>query len=110
MASGSGASDAASFIPEVIRGLVPARHVDLVNGIFSLYDTSTHMRYITHSDMHWPPHEALWCNDKWLREGFVQDVVDLLAKQFRELGFRYVTLDLHGFRSGAMNEILNSNS
>jgi uncharacterized protein len=33
-------------------------------------------------------------------------VVDELAKRFRDLGFRYVTLDLHGFRSGAMNEIL----
>jgi len=29
-----------------------------------------------------------------------------LARRFRELGFRYVTLDLHGFRSGSMNEIL----
>lgn len=32
--------------------------------------------------------------------------LDQLAHQFRALGFRYVTLDLHGFRSGAMNEIL----
>jgi uncharacterized protein len=29
-----------------------------------------------------------------------------LARRFRDLGFRYVTLDLHGFRSGSMNEIL----
>jgi pyridinium-3,5-biscarboxylic acid mononucleotide sulfurtransferase len=29
-----------------------------------------------------------------------------LAEAFRRLGFKYVTLDLHGFRSGAMNEIL----
>ncbi len=28
------------------------------------------------------------------------------ARRFRDLGFRYVTLDMHGFRSGAMNEIL----
>jgi uncharacterized protein len=35
-----------------------------------------------------------------------RDVVDELARRFRELGFRYVTLDLHGFRSGAMNEVL----
>ena len=34
------------------------------------------------------------------------DVVDELARRFRELGFKYVTLDLHGFRSGAMNEVL----
>jgi len=30
-----------------------------------------------------------------------------LARRFRELGFKYVTLDLHGYRSGAMNEVLN---
>jgi uncharacterized protein len=35
-----------------------------------------------------------------------RDVVDELAKRFRELGFKYVTLDLHGFRSGSMNEAL----
>jgi len=34
------------------------------------------------------------------------DVVEDLARRFRELGFKYVTLDLHGFRSGAMNEVL----
>lgn len=34
------------------------------------------------------------------------EVVDELARRFRELGFKYVTLDLHGFRSGAMNEVL----
>ena len=35
-------------------------------------------------------------------------VVDTLAREFRALGFRYVTLDLHGYRTGAMNEILKS--
>ena len=30
----------------------------------------------------------------------------MLAQRFRALGFRYVTLDLHGFRSGALNEVL----
>ena len=35
-----------------------------------------------------------------------KDVVDQLAARFRELGFKYVTLDLHGFRSGSMNEVL----
>ncbi len=34
-------------------------------------------------------------------------VADELARRFRTLGFRYVTLDLHGFRTGAMNEVLN---
>lgn len=36
-------------------------------------------------------------------------MIDNLAKRFRELGFRYVTLDLHGYRTGAMNEILDKN-
>jgi pyridinium-3,5-biscarboxylic acid mononucleotide sulfurtransferase len=35
------------------------------------------------------------------------EVVEDLARRFRELGFKYVTLDLQGYRSGAMNEILN---
>ncbi len=35
------------------------------------------------------------------------DVVDDFARRFRELGFKFVTLDLQGFRSGAMNEVLN---
>lgn len=34
------------------------------------------------------------------------EVVEELALRFRELGFKYVTLDLHGYRTGAMNEIL----
>jgi len=34
------------------------------------------------------------------------DVTKQLAEKFRQLGFKYVTLDLHGFRSGAMNEVL----
>ena len=35
-----------------------------------------------------------------------REIIDELARRFRELGFKYVTLDLHGYRSGAMNEIL----
>jgi uncharacterized protein len=35
------------------------------------------------------------------------EVVAELARRFRELGFKYVTLDLHGYRSGAMNEVLD---
>src|SRR5882762_8723189 len=34
-------------------------------------------------------------------------IVDELARRFRELGFKYVTFDLNGYRSGAMNEALN---
>lgn len=33
-------------------------------------------------------------------------ILDKLAEDFRKLGFKYVTLDLNGFRSGAMNEVL----
>lgn len=35
-----------------------------------------------------------------------KEIVARLAEQFKTLGFKYVTLDLHGFRTGAMNEIL----
>jgi uncharacterized protein len=35
------------------------------------------------------------------------DMVEDLARRFRELGFKYVTLDLQGFRSGSMNEVLD---
>jgi uncharacterized protein len=35
------------------------------------------------------------------------EVVNDLAQRFRELGFKYVTLDLQGYRSGAMNEVLD---
>ena len=34
------------------------------------------------------------------------EMSEKLAEKFRALGFRYVTIDLHGFRSGAMNEVL----
>jgi uncharacterized protein len=34
------------------------------------------------------------------------NVTEKLAEKFRSLGFKYVTLDLHGYRSGAMNEVL----
>ncbi|HSS19106.1 MAG TPA: ATP-dependent sacrificial sulfur transferase LarE [Pyrinomonadaceae bacterium] len=34
------------------------------------------------------------------------EVVEELAAKFKALGFKYVTLDLNGFRSGAMNEVL----
>lgn len=36
------------------------------------------------------------------------EVTEKLAEKFRKLGFKYVTLDLQGFRSGAMNEVLTS--
>jgi uncharacterized protein len=37
-----------------------------------------------------------------------REVADELARRFRALGFRYVTLDLHGYRSGSMNEVLKT--
>jgi len=41
-----------------------------------------------------------------LERALQREVVDELAREFRALGFRYVTLDLHGYRTGAMNEVL----
>jgi uncharacterized protein len=41
-----------------------------------------------------------------LDRALCRDVADELARRFRALGFRYVTLDLHGYRTGAMNEVL----
>src|SRR4026209_1880605 len=38
-----------------------------------------------------------------------KEVFEKLAARFRELGFKYVTLDLQGFRSGSMNEVLDKN-
>ncbi len=35
-----------------------------------------------------------------------KEVVEALAVRFRKLGFKYVTLDLQGYRSGSMNEAL----
>lgn len=35
-----------------------------------------------------------------------KELLNELATRFRELGFKYVTLDLQGFRSGSMNEVL----
>ena len=37
-------------------------------------------------------------------------LLDELAQRFRELGFKYVTFDLNGYRSGAMNEALDQNT
>jgi uncharacterized protein len=43
-----------------------------------------------------------------LDQALRRQVIDELAKRFRALGFQYVTLDLHGYRSGSMNEVLSS--
>ena len=34
------------------------------------------------------------------------DMFDRIAEQFKALGFRFVTLDLEGYRTGALNEVL----
>jgi len=31
---------------------------------------------------------------------------DAIVKRFKELGFRFVTIDLQGFRSGSLNEFV----
>lgn len=36
-------------------------------------------------------------------------VKEELVNKFKHIGFTYVTLDLEGFRSGSMNEVLNNN-
>lgn len=36
-----------------------------------------------------------------------KETSEKLAKDFRLIGFRFVTLDLHGYRSGALNEVLD---
>ena len=37
---------------------------------------------------------------------FEKNIRDAIVKKFKELGFRYVSLDLQGFRSGSLNEVL----
>lgn len=39
-----------------------------------------------------------------------REMIAELAGRFRDLGFKYVTLDLHGYRSGAMNEVLRQDN
>lgn len=36
------------------------------------------------------------------------EMTEKFAEEFHRIGFRYVTLDLNGYRSGAMNEVLQS--
>ncbi|MCI8956452.1 MAG: ATP-dependent sacrificial sulfur transferase LarE [Eubacterium sp.] len=38
---------------------------------------------------------------------FVQKHKEVVCKKFKELGFLYVVLDLEGYRTGSMNEVLN---
>ena len=34
------------------------------------------------------------------------DVFDRLSREFKKIGFRFVALDVDGYRSGALNEVL----
>lgn len=38
---------------------------------------------------------------------FDGDILDLISDKFKKLGYNYVTVDIEGFRSGSMNEVLN---
>ena len=38
------------------------------------------------------------------------DVVNEITAELKRLGFRYVTLDLEGFRSGSLNAVLPAGS
>lgn len=41
-----------------------------------------------------------------MEKALAKEMTDRLAGEFSLLGFKYVTLDLHGYRTGAMNEVL----
>lgn len=40
-----------------------------------------------------------------MKRALNMELIEMIAEKFRKLGFKYVTLDLHGYRSGAMNEV-----
>jgi uncharacterized protein len=42
-----------------------------------------------------------------MEKALTLQMAEKFADKFRGLGFKYVTLDLHGYRSGAMNEVLD---
>jgi uncharacterized protein len=41
-----------------------------------------------------------------MERAFSMEMAGRLTAIFRELGFQYVTLDLEGYRQGALNEVL----
>lgn len=45
-----------------------------------------------------------------LEKALNKNITEKIAAEFQRLGFKYVTLDLQGYRSGAMNEVLESQS
>jgi pyridinium-3,5-biscarboxylic acid mononucleotide sulfurtransferase len=38
--------------------------------------------------------------------GKILDIQPAVVKKFRSIGFSYITLDLEGYRSGSMDEVL----
>lgn len=40
------------------------------------------------------------------KQFFSIDIMDKIGKQFKKIGFTYVTLDMIGYRTGSMNEVL----
>lgn len=39
---------------------------------------------------------------------FDADVMDKIGEKFKKIGFTYVTLDMLGYRTGSMNEVLSA--
>jgi uncharacterized protein len=39
-------------------------------------------------------------------KAFDLDLFDRLSREFKKIGFQYVALDLNGYRTGALNEVL----
>ena len=39
---------------------------------------------------------------------FDTDVMDRIYEKFKQLGFMYTALDLRGYRTGSMNEVINA--
>ena len=58
-------------------------------------------------------HENALARIEFLPEDFPKvlkhENLNLIKEKFKELGFNYITIDLEGFRSGSMNEVLTLN-
>lgn len=44
-----------------------------------------------------------------LKTFFNEDLMDRVARKFKEIGFPYTTLDMQGYRTGSLNEVLKKN-
>jgi len=58
-------------------------------------------------------HESSLARIEILQEDFIKvltpENLKLIKEKFKEIGFNYITIDLEGFRSGSMNEVLSLN-